>query len=308
MMNIEQPNDFLKISTRRDKYEYFSKGILSSSLYSVGMDANQALEVATHVEDVISELPKPINKKKLIRIITEEIEKIDKRLAERYKVYEGEGNYKPIIVLLSGVPGIGKSTISSLLSQRLDITNIIGTDMIREVLRQTIAPNLVPELHCSSYEAFKYLKPKLNPILRQSIIGYEEQSKHVIVGVEAAIKSALYSRENTLLEGVHLAPNMLQSSALKEPHVIMFLLYLEDEDEHLQRIQTRGTVVENRRADRYLDAFSEIRNIQTYLVEEATKANIPIIETSKSQEVINKLMDLTWDRILELEKKEKTKN
>jgi len=203
IMNIENTTEFLKISTKRDKFEYFSKGILSSSLYSIGMDANNAFEVASLVENVVSELPKPINKKKLIKIITDEIEKIDKRLAERYKVYEGEGNYKPIIVLLSGVPGIGKSTISSRLSQRLEITNIIGTDMIREILRQTISSKLVPELHCSSYEAFKYLKPKLNPILRQSIIGYEEQCRHVIVGVEAAIKSALYSRENTLIEGVH---------------------------------------------------------------------------------------------------------
>jgi len=163
-------------------------------------------------------------------------------------------------------------------------------------------------LHCSSYEAFKYLKPKLNPILRQSIIGYEEQCRHVIVGVEAAIKSALYSRENTLIEGVHLAPNILHPSVLDEPHVLMFLLYLEDKDEHLQRIQARGTEVENRRADRYIDAFSEIRNIQTYLVEEATKANIPIIETSDSHKAINKLMNLIWDKTLELEKIEKTKN
>ena len=36
--------------------------------------------------------------------------------------------------------------------------------------------------------------------------------------------------------------------------------------------------------------------------------NIPIIETSVSKNAINKLMDLTWDRILDLEKKEKTKN
>jgi len=98
IMNIENTTEFLKISTKRDKFEYFSKGILSSSLYSIGMDANNAFEVASLVENVVSELPKPINKKKLIKIITDEIEKIDKRLAERYKVYEGEGNYKPIIV------------------------------------------------------------------------------------------------------------------------------------------------------------------------------------------------------------------
>jgi len=43
-------------------------------------------------------------------------------------------------------------------------------------------------------------------------------------------------------------------------------------------------------------------------VEEATKANIPIIETSDSHKAINKLMNLIWDKTLELEKIEKTKN
>ncbi|MHA1953755.1 MAG: AAA family ATPase, partial [Candidatus Heimdallarchaeaceae archaeon] len=252
-------------------------------------------------------LEEPVSQKKLIKTITDEIEKIDKRLAERYKIHKGEGNYKPIIILLAGVPGIGKSTISSRLSQRLEISSIIGTDMIREILRQVISPKLVPELHCSSYDAHKYLKSKLNPILRQSIVGYEEQCRHIIVGVEAAIQSALYSRESTIIEGVHLAPNILQTSILEEQHVLMFLLYLEDEKEHLTRIQARGSSLEKRSADRYISAFSEIRNIQTYLVEEATKLGLHMIETSSSSEAISKMMDLVWDRIIELEKSEKGK-
>ena len=300
-MSNGHPNGFLKIKSKRDKFEYFSKGILSSKLSSIGMNANLALEVANHVETEVGSDEEPISKKRLIKVITSEIEKIDKRLAERYKVYEGEEKYKPIIILLAGVPGIGKSTLSSRLSQRLEITNIIGTDMIRQILRQTISSKLVPELHCSSYEAYKFLKQKLNPTLRQSIVGYEEQSRHVVVGVEAAIQSALYSRENTIIEGVHLSPNIIQPSVLNEPHVIMMLLYLEDEEEHLSRIKTRGTKVENRRADKYLDAFKEIRSIQTFLVEEATKANIKMIETTNSKEALEKLMDYSWEKILKLE-------
>ena len=135
------------------------------------------------VEQIVSEASDPINKEKLVQIITSEIKNVEPKIAERYIVFEGEQNYKPIIILLAGVPGIGKSTLASQLSQRLEITNIIGTDMIREVLRQTISSKLIPELHSSSYEAYKMLKPKLNPILRQSIVGYEEQCRHIIVGV-----------------------------------------------------------------------------------------------------------------------------
>ncbi|MHA1260229.1 MAG: hypothetical protein ACTSSG_12360 [Candidatus Heimdallarchaeaceae archaeon] len=301
-MSSSTNEEFIKIRIKRDKYEYFSKGILSSSLYSVGMDANQAMEVANQVETSILSSSKIVTKNKLIKIITEEIAKTNKEFSERYKVHEGEGKYKPIIILLSGVPGIGKSTLASMLSQRLEITKIIGTDIIREILRQTISSKLVPEIHCSSYEAYKSIKPTLNPILRQSIVGYEEQSRHIVVGVEATIQSALYSRENTLIEGVHLAPNIIKPSVLRNPHVTMIMLYLEDKEEHMKRIQSRGTNVENRGAQRYIEAFSEIRNIQTYLVEEATKTDIPIVETSDRVTALKKIMDIIWKRILSLEK------
>lgn len=304
-MTSNNSKNFLRIKTKKDKYEYFSKGILSSSLYSIGISANLALEVANQVEEEISSVSETPSKKKLIKIITSAIEKIDKRLAERYIVFEGEEKYKPIIILLAGVPGIGKSTLSVDLSKRLEITNIIGTDMVREILRQTISSNLIPELHSSSYEAYKHLKPTINPILRQSIVGYEEQCRHVIVGVEAAIQSALYSRENTIIEGVHLAPNILNRSVLDESHVLMILFYLENEEEHLRRIQSRGSEVKQRGADRYLSSFQEIRKIQTYLVEEANKLNIPIIETSDGTIAIEKIMDIVWERVLFLENKVK---
>ena len=306
-MTSENSEEFLKIKIKKDKYEYFSKGILSSSLYSIGINANLALEIANQVEKEISTASEIISKDKLIKIITSAIGTIDKRLAERYIVFEGEEKYKPIIVLLAGVPGIGKSTLAVDLSKRLEITNIIGTDMVREILRQTISPALIPELHSSSYEAYKYLKPTLNPILRQSIVGYEEQCRHVIVGVEAAIQSALYSRENTIIEGVHLAPNILKRSVLEELHVIMILFYLENKEEHLKRIHSRGSEVQQRGAERYLKAFQEIRDIQTYLVEEANKLEIPIIETSDSSKAVEKMMNIVWERIILLENKEKEK-
>ncbi|MCE7743490.1 MAG: AAA family ATPase [Candidatus Heimdallarchaeota archaeon] len=304
-MSNNNSERFLRIKSKRDKYEYFSKGILAESLFSIGMNTNQAQTIANQVEEEVSTLNETQTKKKLVRIITSAIEKVDKKLAERYIVFKGKRKYKPSIILLAGVPGIGKSSLAVNLSERLEITNIIGTDMIRAILRQTISSKLIPEIHSSSYEAYKHLKPTLNPILRPSIVGYEEQSRHIIVGVEAAIQSALYSRENTIIEGVHLAPNLLNQEILNDVHVIMILLYLEDEEEHIRRITSRGSKIEQRGSDRYIEAFPEIRDIQTYLVEEATKAKIPIIETSESSKAIAKMMDTIWDRILKIDEKEK---
>lgn len=307
-MSNYRSEKYLRIKSTSDKYEYFSKGILAESLFSIGMSSDQAQGIANQVADKVSTLTETQTKKKLVQIITSAIQEVDKRLAERYVVFEGNREYKPIIILLAGVPGIGKSTLASDLSDRLEITNIIGTDMIREILRKTISSKLIPEIHSSSYDAYKYLKQNLNPILRRSIVGYEEQSRHIVVGVEAAIQSALYSRENTIIEGVHLAPNILKPEILNEDHVVMILLCLEDEAEHIKRIKSRGTQIEKRSSDRYIEAFPEIRNIQTYLVEEASKAGVPIIETSNSSKAITKMMDIIWDKILLLDRKKRSEN
>lgn len=301
-MDSDEKDSYIKIKSKSEAYEYFSKGILSSSLFSIGIDPSLAYSVASEVELEISKISEPVSKKSLVEIIASTIAKYDTRLAERYRILEGRGTYKPIIILLAGVPGIGKSTLASQLSQYFEISGIIGTDMIREVLRQTISPKLVPELHCSSYEAYKYIRSQLNPLLRQSVVGYEEQSRHVIVGVEAAIESALYMRQNMIIEGVHLSPNILDPEVLNNPHVLFLMLYLEDPDEHLKRFVEREHHESSRLAKKYKEYFTEIRHIQAYLMEEAAKTNVPIIETKTNEHALNELTDVIWDRILTLHK------
>ena len=299
-MDNEEKDSYIKIKSKSEPYEYFSKGILSSSLFSIGINPNLAYDIAVEVEQEISKIEEPVSKKRLINIIAEKISHYDTRLAERYKIYEGSGAYKPIIILLAGVPGIGKSTLASQLSQYFEITGIIGTDMIREILRQTISPKLVPEIHCSSYEAYKHIRSQLNPLLRQSIIGYEEQSRHVIVGVEAAIQSALYMRQNMIIEGVHLSPNILNQKLINDPHVLFLMLHLKDEEEHLKRFIEREHQETIRKAKKYVESFTEIRHIQNYLLEESVKANVPIIETQNNELALKELTNLIWDRIIEL--------
>ena len=42
---------------------------------------------------------------------------------------------RPLIVMLSGTTGVGKSTLATMLAGRLGITRVIATDVIRQVLR-----------------------------------------------------------------------------------------------------------------------------------------------------------------------------
>ena len=64
---------------------------------------------------------------------------------------------KPLIILLGGSSGVGTSTAAIELSKKLEITHIVETDYIREVLRGVIMKEYAPILHVSSYRAYETL-------------------------------------------------------------------------------------------------------------------------------------------------------
>lgn len=59
------------------------------------------------------------------------------------------------IILISGGTGVGTSKLSLELAKNKNITNIISTDSIREIIRTLIHPSLNPFLNKSTYLAGK---------------------------------------------------------------------------------------------------------------------------------------------------------
>ena len=59
----------------------------------------------------------------------------------------------PLVILIGGATGVGKSTIATQLAARMGIVRVVATDAIREVMRSMFSPELMPTLHMSSFEA-----------------------------------------------------------------------------------------------------------------------------------------------------------
>ena len=59
----------------------------------------------------------------------------------------------PLVILIGGATGVGKSTIATQLAARLGIVRVVATDAIREVMRSMLSPELMPTLHTSSFHA-----------------------------------------------------------------------------------------------------------------------------------------------------------
>ncbi|KAH0788340.1 P-loop NTPase domain-containing protein LPA1 2-like [Histomonas meleagridis] len=64
------------------------------------------------------------------------------------------------IVLLSGAPGTGKSTIASLLASRLPCNYILSTDSVRHAMRSFYSQEEYPILYKSTYECGDLIDPE----------------------------------------------------------------------------------------------------------------------------------------------------
>jgi len=199
---------------------------------------------------------------------------------------------RPLIILLGGTNGSGKSSIGSELAHRLDIVRTQSTDMLREVMRLLAPSRLIPTLHTSSFEAYTQM-PTVSPTYKteEMIAGYLTQSGQVAVGVEGVLNRTCNEQVSLIIEGVHLHPQLM-SQIVKETNalVVPVLLAVLKPKRLKKRLIGRGQVISSRRSERYLESFNKIWDLQSYLLSQADDYNIPIISNENEDDTIRQIM------------------
>ncbi len=202
----------------------------------------------------------------------------------------------PLLVLVGGATGTGKSTVATEVAHRLGITRVTSTDVVRQTMRAFFSEEFMPSIHYSSFEAGKAVSRVEGDKRDPNLTGFLDQTRNVLVGVHAVLARALEEGYSLALEGVHIVPGMVRppNGAL----VCQVLLAIEDEADHEGHFWTRDSASEGVRPfEKYLRALPDIRRIQDYLVKEAAKAGVPVIENSRVEETVDRVIDLVLDRI-----------
>ena len=101
----------------------------------------------------------------------------------------------PIVVLIGGATGTGKSTVATEVAYRLGITRVTSTDFVRQTMRAFFSEEFMPSVHYSSFEAGRGAAGgrARRPAIRCSSVSSTRRG-HVLVGVEAAIDRAQHER------------------------------------------------------------------------------------------------------------------
>jgi 2-phosphoglycerate kinase len=274
--------------------EPYSKGLMARALMRVGVSAVRAYEVARRIEqDLLSRKRDSIELdrvEELAEDVLGEDEGVD--AVRRLRRYSDLAELDlPIIVLIGGATGTGKSTVATEVAYRLGVTRVTSTDFVRQTLRAFFSPEFMPSIHYSSFEAGRALRSaeaeEVDPLLH----GFLDQTRNVLVGVNAAIERSLAEGWSTVLEGVHLVPGM--TAPIADALVVQCVLAIQSEDAHASHFWIRDIASEGARAlDKYLDHLGDIRYLQDYIVERAGKEDVPVIWNQDREGATSAVLDL----------------
>jgi len=222
------------------------------------------------------------------------VKELDEQYADYYLIWNDFiDNDKPLLVLLGGVPGSGKSSVATDLANSLGIVRTQSTDMLREVMRVLIPQRVSPLLHTSSFNAGAALgrdelpgAPGAEPL----VYGFQRQCELVEVACQAVLQRAIGERVSMIVEGVHIRPTLLQHIATGDALIVPCVLCVLDKDALISRIKRRREQTRQRRAARYLKKIDDIWQLQSALLSEADCADIQIIDNRDREATVGEII------------------
>jgi 2-phosphoglycerate kinase len=228
------------------------------------------------------------------------VEEVGARYADSFAKWQVVNRIdRPLIILIGGATGVGKSTVATQLAGRLGITRIIPTDAIREVMRAMFSEELMPTLHTSSFDAVHLVRHPLPPNTDPVIIGYREQASAVAVGAQALIRRAVAENTDLILEGAHLVPGFVDPAEFTDAFVVQFIIAVDDPEAHRSHFLARAHDSRSRPSDRYLDFFDNIRKIQRYIKSLALERNVPIVHSYSLDATLAQVIELVVSRAMQ---------
>jgi 2-phosphoglycerate kinase len=187
---------------------------------------------------------------------------------------------RPLIILIGGTTGVGKSTVATEIAHRLGITRIVSTDSIRQVMRGIFSRDLMPAIYESSFSAWRGLRVPVPEGANPLIVGFREQTAVVATGIESLIERAVVEGVSMIVEGIHLVPGYVEPAQFEGARVVQLVIAVDDEEAHRSHFYIREVQTEGRRAvERYKANFDGIRALGRYIEELAIEHGTPIVHS-----------------------------
>ena len=291
------------IITDREPGLPYSKGLMASQFMVTGLSPYRSYQVAERIEDhLLDRGLTSVTSGELhdvaVRVLEEEA---GDRYAKNFVRWQEVGALDvPLVVLIGGATGVGKSTIATQIATRLGIVRVIPSDSVREVMRGLFSHELMPTLYASSFDADSALREPPTRAVDRVIVGFREQTAAVAVGLRALIERSAVEGTSMIIEGAHVVPGFLDLEALGDRVLaVPLVVSVEDEELHRSHFSARSADSSARPFDRYLGNFENIRRVQKYVKSQALSHDWPVIASYNLDQTIAAVIDLVVDHATE---------
>jgi 2-phosphoglycerate kinase len=283
----------------------FSKGLLAQSLTATGLSPEAANCVAMEVErqlldSGVSEISIDELQPRVGKVLADtEGDRYYQRYRRWHQLAEQE---RPIIIVIGGATGVGKSTLATQLAHRLGIVRIISTDSIRQVMRVFFSRQLMPEVHYSSFDAGKAIRMAVGKNVSVQLIGFAEQVEMVSVGVGAIVERAISEGTAMVVEGVHVVPGLFPATTTGWGQALLLpmVMAVRDPELHRSHFLVRERETDGRRPfERYVRNFESIRRIQDFILERAAEEGTLVIDNVSIDDSVGLVVDALYELIEE---------
>jgi 2-phosphoglycerate kinase len=282
----------------------YSKGLMARALIAAGVSAVRSYDLASRIDRELTETGRASIELERCREVAQDVLGDDEGGAAIDRLLRFRDLQEldlPIILLVGGATGTGKSTVATEAAHRLGITRVTSTDFVRQTMRAFFSMDFMPSIHYSSFEADQALRvpeDAEDPV----VSGFLEQTRNVAVGVQASIDRALEEGWSMVLEGVHLVPGLVPQRPVQGALVVQCVLTIDDEEAHGSHFWVRDVSSDGvRPVHKYLDRLPDIRRVQELIVRRADRAGVPVIENTNIEASIRTVMDLVLEGAERLE-------
>ncbi|KAI3517568.1 hypothetical protein L1887_16783 [Cichorium endivia] len=274
--------DFVKVKVwlgdNADHYYVLSRFLLSRMLTVTKIPNHVALKIAL-------ELKKLLIDNSLLDVSQSDLEANLFKLMERrgygqeyinrYKMMTRFHHQRvPLVILVCGTACVGKSTIATQLGQRLNLPNVLQTDMVYELLRtSTDAPLTSSPIWARDFSSSEEL-----------ITEFCRECRIVRKGLAGDLKKAMKDGKPIIIEGMHVDPSIyLMDEENKSPHKAS-----KTDENDLKDTENNAEISNTEAISEELDKLSDgvkSVNIVDHAADENTKdqvADKPILKREKS--------------------------
>ncbi|MDF1540899.1 MAG: hypothetical protein P1Q69_18530 [Candidatus Thorarchaeota archaeon] len=231
----------------------------------------------------------------ILRSLKEEYSKKFETLLEYDYVRRIDSSMEPIVIVLEGASGTGKSMLALDMIRNISATRIISTDTVRQVLRSTLSSEDHPELFCHTYQAHEKRQSgskDLDPVVR----GYLAQIELLSPVIEEMTKRVLTEGAETIIEGVHVLPGSL--SRLSKS--VVEILINPNPDTHERMFASKhGTGLKSVSSDlkKRKEEYKATRIIQEYMLSQSLQNGVRVIPLGSYEEAEKAICDTVMETV-----------